>query len=151
LLKYRRDIARFSFRRRGEGPAASTKIEETTMKALRNVTLALAGLVAVGAASVAVAQPVGGMKHRTTTVSGLSSDTFQVTFQGSQLAMITVSGDGDSDLDVYVYDELGNLIASDEDGSDQCLVAFTPRWTGRFTIRVVNRGLLPNLYTIIAS
>ena len=68
-----------------------------------------------------------------------------------ELAMVTVHGDGDTDLDLYVYDENGNCVASDTSLGDQCVVTWTPRWTGSFTIRVVNRGFLPNNYTIMAS
>jgi hypothetical protein len=107
--------------------------------------------VAVGSISAAVAQPLGGLLHQTTSVSGLSTDSYQATFFGNQLAMITVHGDGDTDLDLYVYDEFGNCVVSDTRLGDQCAVTWVPRWTGRFTIRVVNRGFLPNFYTVLAS
>ena len=69
-------------------------------------------------------------------------------FRGGELAVIAVEGDGDSNLDLYVYDENGNLIASDTGTGDFCVVRFTPRWTGAFTIKVVNRGYRSNVYSL---
>jgi hypothetical protein len=64
------------------------------------------------------------------------------------LAVITVIGDGDTDLDLYVYDENGNLIEHDADYTDDCVVTFTPKWTGNFKIKIVNRGRVYNSYVI---
>ena len=60
--------------------------------------------------------------------------------------MVTVIGDGDTDLDLYVYDENGNLIDKDVDYSDDCVVSFVPKWTGVFTIKIMNRGNVYNNY-----
>lgn len=38
-----------------------------------------------------------------------------------------------SDLDLYVYDENGNLIASDAEPDDYPHVLVSPKWTGQFT------------------
>jgi hypothetical protein len=64
------------------------------------------------------------------------------------VAIVTVQGDGDTDLDLYVYDEFGNRVAADEGPTDHCSVIWTPRWTGTFTIKVVNRGALSNRYRL---
>ena len=94
---------------------------------------------------------VGGAKRGVTTVNELSTDAYTLAFRGGEAAVIVVSGDGDTDLDLYVYDELGNLIALDDDGSDNCVVRFTPKWTGPFTVRVKNRGLVYNRYVIATN
>ena len=78
-------------------------------------------------------------------------DRWQVSFRGGEMAEVFVSGDGDTDLDLYVYDSNGNLIASDEDDSDDCYVRWTPRWTGRFIIKVVNRGGVYNHFGIATN
>lgn len=83
----------------------------------------------------------------TTSVNPFSSDRFNpVVFRAGEDAVVTVQGDGDTDLDLYVYDENGNLIAKDDDNTDDCVATFTPRWTGRFYIVVVNRGSVYNTY-----
>ena len=66
----------------------------------------------------------------------------------NELAEVCVSGDGDTDLDLYVYDSNGNLIGSDADYSDDCVVRWVPAWTGEFTIKVVNRGAVYNNFAI---
>lgn len=75
------------------------------------------------------------------------SVTFHCNFYGGSFCEAAVVGDGDTDLDVYVYDENWNLITSDTDYSDRCYVSWNPRWTGRFHIKVVNRGgVYNNMY-----
>jgi len=67
-----------------------------------------------------------------------------VNFFGSDNAAIVISGDGDTDLDLFVYDANGNLIGSDTDRSDDCVVRFQPYWTGTFRIEVRNLGSVYN-------
>ena len=76
---------------------------------------------------------------------------FRATFYGGETARVLVRGDRSSDLDLYVYDENGHLVASDTDLTDQCLVSFTPRWTGLFYIKIVNRGGVANLYRLLTN
>jgi hypothetical protein len=80
-----------------------------------------------------------------------SSHTFVWTFAGGEDAAVALSGDGDTDLDLYVYDENDHLIASDTDGSDDCLAAWRPRWTGPFVVKIVNRGPVSNTYKIATN
>ena len=40
------------------------------------------------------------------------------------------------DLDLYLYDDDGDLISSDVGADDLPVVAVTPRWSGQFTIKV---------------
>ena len=81
-------------------------------------------------------------------VEAHSTDKYTQRFYAGESVYIYVNGDGDTDLDLYVYDENGNLIDSDTDKGDTCLCTFTPRWTGRFTIKVKNLGSVYNRYYI---
>jgi hypothetical protein len=81
-------------------------------------------------------------------VRGLSTDVYHMTFVGGEWELLAVSGDGSTDIDLYVYDENNNLVAKDDDNTDECRVRFIPRWTGNFTVLVVNRGRYANKYTL---
>jgi hypothetical protein len=69
-----------------------------------------------------------------------STCTDYILFEGGSKAEVAISGDGDNDLDLYVYDENNNLIAKDDDYTDRCYVSFYPKWEGSFKIVVKNRG-----------
>jgi hypothetical protein len=91
---------------------------------------------------------VGGAIYHTDAVRAHTTDQFMIRFKENEVAAVMVSGDGDTDLDLFVYDEFGNLIASDTDGTDTCYVQWTPRWTGPFLVRVKNLGGVFNRYTL---
>ena len=84
-------------------------------------------------------------------VNGNSYIDYTASFVANELAEVLVSGDGDTDLDLYVYDSNGNPIASDTDYSDDCYVRWIPAWTGRYTIRIVNRGPVYNRFVILTN
>lgn len=90
----------------------------------------------------------GGPKYANSRVEAHDYDIYNVTFRAGELAIVTVIGDGDTDLDLYVYDSNGNLIDSDNDYTDNCVCTWTPRWTGNFRIKIVNRGNVYNRYIL---
>jgi len=94
---------------------------------------------------------VGGPRRQIDRVAALSTITYRVDFRANELAEIAVIGDGDTDLDLYVYDANGNLVAYDEDYTDRCYVSFVPRYTLPFIIRVVNRGRVYNQFVIMTN
>jgi hypothetical protein len=94
---------------------------------------------------------MGGPKYALGSVSAHSYTFYDAKFWANEIAEIAVSGDGDTDLDLYVYDENGNCIVSDTDYTDDCYVRFCPRWTGRFRIKIVNRGGVYNKYAIVTN
>ena len=94
---------------------------------------------------------VGPIRRRTDRVLAGYTDTWTFTFRGGEYAYVIVSGDGDTDLDLYIYDENGNLIDSDTDDTDDCVCSFTPRWTGKFYIKIKNRGRVYNDYVLVTS
>jgi outer membrane protein assembly factor BamB len=73
----------------------------------------------------------------------------KVVFVANKLAEFVLIGDGDTDIDVYVFDARGNEVAKDEDpaeyGSDLCVCRWTPSEEQEYTIRIVNRGKVYNL------
>jgi hypothetical protein len=93
----------------------------------------------------------GGPKYTVERVKAYETDMYYVTFNGMEYAQIGLSGDGDTDLDLYVYDENGNQIASDLGSTDDASVSFTPAWTGTFRIEVKNLGGVYNQYVLITN
>ena len=91
---------------------------------------------------------VGGEGSADTRVLAHSTDVFHIRFEGGKPAEIVVNGDGDTDLDLYVYDENDNLIVSDTDALDLCIANWTPRWTGTFRVEVKNLGDVYNRYSL---
>ncbi|WP_134952500.1 hypothetical protein [Sinorhizobium meliloti] len=70
------------------------------------------------------------------------------TARGGELVEIAISGDGDTDLDLFVYDENGNLICSETGPTDDEFCSFVPEWTGEFRMIVVNLGDIHNVYQL---
>jgi len=99
----------------------------------------------------ATAGVIGGRKMTREVVKSRSSDYYTVSCYGGEYTRVIVAGDGDTDLDVYVYDSSGDLIKSDTDSSDKCVVYFKPYRSGRFIIKVVNRGRVYNRYAILIN
>ncbi len=84
-------------------------------------------------------------------VRAKSTDIWRIRFRGGEAAYVVVSGDGDTDLDLYIFDENGNLITSDTNYSDHCTCSFTPRRTGYFCVKIKNRGIVCNYYSLITN
>lgn len=94
---------------------------------------------------------LGGPGRRVDRVAANSTDAYVLAFKYGVPAEIFVSGDGDTDLDLYVYDENGNAIVCDDDYSDDCYVCWTPAWTGNFIVKIVNRGPVYNQYVLLTN
>jgi hypothetical protein len=106
------------------------------------------------ALSVSVASTrgaVGGPKRGQDILGPRSSDSYTVAFVGGQLAQVYVCGSGTTDLDLYVYDQNGNLIGYDEGYTDECFLQWVPRWTGNFILEVRNLGSYANRYVIATN
>ncbi len=115
------------------------------------VVLAYAAQVEKNMKSSSTRGAVGGPCADNDVVYGKDVNTYTVKFWANELAQVGVSGNGNTDLDLYVYDANGNLIGSDTDYSDDCLVRWVPAWTGTFVIKVVNRGIYNNAFVILTN
>ena len=136
------------------GDGASTKpAVDTSAAALLASAKKLAGgradLIALvdETAAAGTRGAVSGPGRAVTVVRSGGADSFRVTFRGGEPAIVAISGDGDSDLDLEVYDENGGLICRANGATDDEVCRWTPRWTGQFRIRVVNLGVA-NRYVI---
>jgi hypothetical protein len=126
---------------RGPSQERQSSPKETSMKACIMALAVVAGMLGMEQAARAD-RVVTVMRPGTT-------DVLKGRIISGRWATIVVSGDGDTDLDVYVYDTYGRLVGYDDGPSDDCLVRFYPLFTGKYTIEVVNRSRsLANQYVI---
>jgi len=68
-------------------------------------------------------------------------DTFEFDFRGGEAAFVGVSGDGDSDLDLYVYDAAGKLVCAAEGETDEEICRWFPKAAGRYRVVIRNLGI----------
>lgn len=103
-------------------------------------TLATATLIAAIGASASSAgsfTPGTSSDHFVDADAGVS---YLEPFKGGELAQVEITGDGGSDIDLYVYDLEGNLIARSISYGHVEYVEFTPSETADFEIRIENFG-----------
>ncbi|MBQ3044185.1 MAG: hypothetical protein IJD53_07035 [Alistipes sp.] len=84
-------------------------------------------------------------------VQAYSTNFYNLGFYAGTTSRVVIEGDGDTDLDLYIYDGYGNLIAYDDDGLDYCVCEWYTVVSGYFSIQVVNRGGVYNDYKITVS
>jgi len=81
-----------------------------------------------------------GPKTMAAQVKGGSSFATTWSFKGSEVAIVSVIGDGDNDLDLFVLDKHNNVIAQDDSHTDACEVQFKPTSNADYKIVVKNWG-----------
>lgn len=144
-----------------EGGTESTKEARQALssKSLRAEADALAAnnkklkdaIAVVSAAAPKSRGAMGGPKRTCDKVLAGSTDMFRIRFEGVERAEIALLGDGDTDLDLSVYDENDNLIAKDDGTSDRAYVRFLPAWTGIFNVKIKNLGSVYNEYCLLTN
>lgn len=117
---------------------------------MKIVTGALAMAMILGSLSFCYAGAIP-PKVLVDSVPARSVDAHNVVFRGGSEAIVYIEGDGDTDLDLYVYDAYGRLVGCDEDYTDRCVVRFVPRSTGNYSIQVKNRGDVYNRYLFMTN
>lgn len=74
-----------------------------------------------------------------------------ILFEGGYKAEVAILGDGDNDLDLYIYNSSDELVASDIDYTDRCYTSFYPRYQGTYKIVVKNRGSVYSDYILMSN
>jgi hypothetical protein len=69
---------------------------------------------------------------------------FKLEFPADKKVSITVKGEKQSDIHLFVYDADKKQVAKDDSPGPDCLVTFTPKETGTLTVVVHNKGPGPN-------
>jgi hypothetical protein len=108
----------------------------------KTLVLTCAALLVVAAAAPAFAQ-----FFRTDRVLAFDTDTWRVWAPAGQTRVV-VDGDGDTDLDCWVYDRFGTLLGRDTDDTDLCVIRFRNASAGELTIRIRNLGGVYNQYDL---
>jgi hypothetical protein len=102
-------------------------------------------------ASLAVPHDAEQPKTHQATVQPAATDVYTVVFNGGQLAEAGIAGDGDSDLDLFVYDENDHLVCRSTASTDREYCRWWPRWTGPFRIEIQNLGAVADLYRLATN
>lgn len=72
-------------------------------------------------------------------------------FRGGTFAEVYLEGDGQSDLNLYIFDAQSRLVCSDTDGSDIAHCGWTPDTPGSFTLKVENKGPSENRFALMTN
>jgi hypothetical protein len=120
---------------------------------MKRMVLALALAATVISGSVAVAGAIGGPAFALREyIYGYQTIDYRVAFRGGEWAKVGVVGTNSSNLDLFIYDEFGNLVAYDVTYIDNyCEVTFYVTYPQVYTLRVVNRGANVNLFDIATN
>src|SRR5262249_7735495 len=112
------------------------------------LTLLLAALI-VGNTINSLASAAQAQEYRIYRIEAFGVRSFTINYERGETAEVGVVGDGDNVLNLYVYDQFGRLLAYDEDNSDKCYVRWTPSYTGRYVIKIINRGRVYSDFALI--
>lgn len=91
---------------------------------------------------------VGGPRSTTDRVLSNSTDVWEIRFRGGERGSIRVDGDGDTDLDCYVYNSAGTMVAYDNDMTDYCVLDWYQSSTGNVRLEIRNLGDVYNQYIL---
>ncbi|MDR5652005.1 hypothetical protein [Ruixingdingia sedimenti] len=74
-----------------------------------------------------------------------------IDFRGGEYAEVYVEAKKPTDMQLYVEDDRGRLVCSDTDKSHIAYCGWRPAETGRFTLRVENRGRMRSDYALMTN
>jgi len=94
---------------------------------------------------------VGGPQMHASRLLSRSSHSYHFTFEGRKKASIAVLGDGETDLDMYIYDETGKLVGLSDTLWDNEMMYWRVEKATSYRVEVRNVGRVYNDYTIITN
>ncbi len=113
--------------------------------------IALADQVAKEEPGMTLRGAAGGPQYAVKLLPAYSTVRYVIPFRQGEWARIAITGDHDSDMDFWVYDENGNLVVSDTDNTDIALFEFIPLWTSDFTVVIKNLGSISNRFVLVTN
>ncbi len=111
---------------------------------MKKLALGVAAVALLVCGTFASAEPLLGRGTWVGRVEAYSSRYINETFVGGRLAVVSIVGDGSTDVDVFVYDAAGRLVVRGIGLTDRERVSFYPPATGRYTIELRNLGSVWN-------
>jgi len=117
-------------------------------KAAEGNAATLAAIDSIGKQGVRSMGATQGPKFGVGSLRGRTKDKYEIGFTAGEVAEVSVIGDGDSDLDLYIYDSDGGLVAKCVDGSDRCYLTWRPTRSMVYRIEVHNLGKVFNKYEV---
>ena len=114
----------------------------------KGIKTLVAVLVLASSTLATFAGPTRGPLIQTARVPALQSHFYNESFVGGVPTAIAIHGDGDTDLDIFVYNSAGQVVARAIGLSDREVVTFTPPVTGSYRVEVRNLGIVWNQYSI---
>lgn len=94
-----------------------------------------------------IRKPMKAYYFRNDYIAPQKTHVWTVALHGDKHSFVHLSGDGSSDLDLYLYDLKGNEIDKDTSAGDQCgLPVFENLST--IVVKIVNRGSVTNSYCL---
>ena len=115
---------------------------------MKRVSVLIATVLLVGQLTQAFAGSSYGSRQAILVVNARSYDTFTTTFRGRDMAQVRVKGYGETVLEVYVLDQDGDVVTSNNDYHGECTVTWYPPATGDYTVVVVNRSYSAQDYCV---
>jgi hypothetical protein len=92
---------------------------------------------------------VTGPRTFTDTVQPVSQQNYRVTFKAGQIAQFTIAGQGNTDVEIRVFDLRNTMVASSTANfTDKRSVSWTPPRTQTYRVELRNNGPFPNRLTI---
>ncbi len=99
--------------------------------------------------SAAVAGDVRGTYRDRDVLASGQGVTYNLVLEENETTFIGVNGDGDGDIDCGLFDGNGNLVDRDGSSKDGCTLTVNPKWTGKFTLKLINAGDIASVYTLL--
>jgi len=106
---------------------------------MKKIASILGFLTVMGVAFTSAASPVIQFSD-TIVLSPNDKFTHAFLLDRLEVTQVMVNGDGDGDVDCFLFDENGNAVASDNSAEDRCYLRVVPKWRGLFILRIVNVG-----------
>jgi hypothetical protein len=97
----------------------------------------LAETIEKAAAAAGSGQPVTGSGTRAR-ANPYGTDSYIIRYKGGEIARVVVRADGGYDIDLYVYDGDGRLVAYDSGDASVAICSWVPVYTRDYSVRVKN-------------